>query len=157
MNIERGIFMMKSYISGWMSHRKALLELINTIDSENLQYKPWDGAMTFSELVLHISTSTGMFANTVKQGAFVPPTTPKTPETISELKQLVQSETDLTKSILESITEEQLNQLVEFSGMNMPGMAMLETAKDHEIHHKGQLFTYARLMGIENLPFFVSR
>ncbi|WP_404331081.1 DinB family protein [Mesobacillus maritimus] len=149
--------MMKNYISGWMSHRKALLELINTIDSDNLQYKPWDGAMTFSELVLHISTSTGMFANTVKQGEFVPPTAPKTPETIEELKQLVQSETDLTKGILESITEEQLNQLVEFSGMKMPGMAMLETAKDHEIHHKGQLFTYARLMGIENLPFFVSR
>ncbi|MGM0904410.1 MAG: DinB family protein [Bacillota bacterium] len=149
--------MMKNYISSWMSHRKALLELINTIDSDNLQYKPWDGAMTFSELVLHIATSTGMFANTVKQGEFVPPTTPKTPETIEELKQLVQSETDLTKGILESITEEQLNQLVEFSGMKMPGMAMLETAKDHEIHHKGQLFTYARLMGIENLPFFVSR
>jgi uncharacterized damage-inducible protein DinB len=149
--------MMKNYISGWMSHRKALLELINTLDSDNLQYKPWDGAMTLSELVLHISTSTGMFANTVKQGVFVPPTTPKTPETIDELKQIVQSETEQTKSILETITEEQLDQLVEFAGMKMPGMAMLETAKDHEVHHKGQLFTYARLIGIEELPFFVSR
>ncbi|WP_081825521.1 DinB family protein [Bacillus sp. UNC41MFS5] len=24
---------------------------------------------------------------------------------------------------------------------------------DHEIHHKGQLFTYARLIGREKLPF----
>jgi uncharacterized damage-inducible protein DinB len=149
---------MKNYIASWMSHRKALLELIDALDdNENLQYKPWDGGMTLSELVLHISNSTDMFANTVKQGVFVPPTTPKTPETIGELKQMVQSETEQTKSILESITEEQLNQLVEFAGMKMPGMAMLETAKDHEIHHKGQLFTYARLIGIEELPFFVSR
>jgi uncharacterized damage-inducible protein DinB len=150
--------MMKNYIASWMSHRKALLELIEAIgDNDHLQYKPWDGSMTLSELVLHISNSTGMFANTVKQGVFVPPTTPKTPETIDELKQMVQSETEQTKSILELITEEQLNQLVEFAGMKMPGMAMLETAKDHEIHHKGQLFTYARLIGIEELPFFVSR
>jgi len=148
---------MNNYITGWMSHRNALLELINTLGNDNLQYKPWDGAMTLSELVLHISTSTNMFANTVKQGVFVPPTTPKTPETIDELKQIVQSETDQTKSTLEAITEDQLGQEVEFSGMKMSGMAMLETAKDHEIHHKGQLFTYARLIGIKELPFFVSR
>jgi uncharacterized damage-inducible protein DinB len=148
---------LNNYIAGWMSHRKALLELINTLGSDNLHYRPWDGAMTLSELVLHISTSTTMFANTVKQGVFVPPTTPKTPETIEELKQIVKSETDQTNSILESITGEQLDQLVEFAGMKMPGMAMLETAKDHEIHHKGQVFTYARLIGIEELPFFVSR
>jgi uncharacterized damage-inducible protein DinB len=149
---------MKNFIGSWMSHRKALLEIIEALnDNDNLQYKPWDGGMTLSELVLHISSSTAMFANTVKQGVFVPPTTPKTPETIEELKQLVQSETDQTISILESITDEQLNQLVEFAGMKMPGMAMLESAKDHEIHHKGQLFTYARLIGIEELPFFVSR
>ncbi|SIC68051.1 Uncharacterised protein [Mycobacteroides abscessus subsp. abscessus] len=41
--------------------------------------------------------------------------------------------------------------------MTMPGIVLLENAKDHEIHHKGQLFTYARLAGIEKLPFFVSR
>jgi len=41
--------------------------------------------------------------------------------------------------------------------MKMPGMVLLESGKDHEIHHKGQLFTYARLLGIKSLPFFVNR
>lgn len=148
---------LNNYINGWMTHRKALHELIDTFDSKNLQYKPWDEGMSVSELVLHISTSTNMFAQTVKNGVFAPPATPKTPETISELKQLVEADTAETNSALESITDEQLNQIVEFAGMKMPGIAMLEMAKEHEIHHKGQLFTYARLLGIEKLPFFISR
>ncbi|WP_349679045.1 MULTISPECIES: DinB family protein [Aneurinibacillus] len=28
---------------------------------------------------------------------------------------------------------------------------------DHEVHHKGQLFLYARLIGIEKLPFFITQ
>ncbi|WP_244532602.1 DinB family protein [Mesobacillus persicus] len=145
------------FMDSWMSHRKALLELIDTFENEHLNYRPWDKAMTLSELVLHISSSTGMFVESVKNGVFAPPSTPKMPETTEELKQLVEKETQQTKRNLEELTESQLNQIVEFSGMKMPGMALLESAKDHEIHHKGQVFTYARLIGIENLPFFISR
>ncbi|MCM3671760.1 DinB family protein [Mesobacillus maritimus] len=146
-----------SYKDGWLSHRKALQALIETLENNNLSFKPWDNAMSLSELVLHISSSTSMFVRTVNEGIFTPPNEGKTPETVEELKQMVQSDTDKTLTYLESITEEQLNQLVEFSGMKMTGLAMLETAKDHEIHHKGQLFTYARLIGVEELPFFVIR
>ena len=146
-----------SYKDGWLSHRKALQALIETLENNNLSFKPWDNAMSLSELVLHISSSTSMFVRTVNEGLFTPPNEGKTPETVEELKQMVQSDTDKTLTYLESITEEQLNQLVEFSGMKMTGLAMLETAKDHEIHHKGQLFTYARLIGVEELPFFVIR
>ncbi|MCM3586008.1 DinB family protein [Mesobacillus maritimus] len=146
-----------SYKDGWLSHRKALQALIETLENKNLSFKPWDNAMSLSELVLHISSSTSMFVRTVNEGIFTPPNEGKTPETVEELKQMVQSDTDKTLTYLESITEEQLNQLVQFSGMKMTGLAMLETAKDHEIHHKGQLFTYARLIGVEELPFFVIR
>lgn len=98
-----------------------------------------------------------MFAGTVKNGEFTPPTGSSKIETISELKALVETQTNQTKSKLESLTEDQLAAIVEFAGMKMPGLALLESGKDHEIHHKGQLFTYARLLGVESLPFFVNR
>jgi uncharacterized damage-inducible protein DinB len=145
------------FVAGWMSHRKALLELLDTIEDQHLHYKPWENAMSLSELVLHISGAMGMFAQTVKNGVFTPPSEPKPFETTNDLKAIVQAETDQTKSDLESLTDERLDQLVEFYGMKMPGIALLQSGKDHEIHHKGQLFTYARLVGIETLPFFVSR
>lgn len=147
----------QNFIAGWTTHRKALLELLETFDNDHLHYKPWDNAMSLSELVLHISGATTMFVQIVKNGAFTPPSNEESIKTIDELKQAVQKATDQTIADLEAITDEQLTQIAEFNGMKMPGIAMLEMAKEHEIHHKGQLFTYARLLGIESLPFFIIR
>ncbi|RFU67922.1 DinB family protein [Peribacillus saganii] len=145
------------FIDSWVSHRKALLELVDTFGDEQLHFKPWENAMNLSELVLHITGATSMFVQTVKKGVFTPPPELISVETARDLKAVVQAETEKTVSDLKSLTDEQLEQLVEFYGMKMPGLALLESGKDHEIHHKGQLFTYARLIGIETLPFFVSR
>ncbi len=144
-------------ISGWMSHRKVLHELLDTFEDQHLSYKPWEEAMSLSELVLHISGAMEMFTDTVKNGVFTPPTGSSKIESVSELKTLVENQTNQTKSKLEGLTDEQLAAIVEFAGMKMPGLALLESAKDHEIHHKGQLFTYARLLGVQSLPFFVNR
>lgn len=145
-----------AFIDGWMSHRKALLQLLDTVEDEHLDFRPWDQAMTLSELVLHISGSSEMFVNIVKTGAFAPPAEHEV-KSANELRETIQNETNETNSILESLTDEQLERMVEFRDMQMPGSAMLEMMKEHEIHHKGQLFTYARIAGIEELPFFVSR
>lgn len=147
----------KQLAAGWMSHRKALLELLDTFNDEQLHYKPWDKGMSLSELVLHTTGATAMFAQTVKNGEFTPPSGPQAVESLEELKKIVQQQTEQTKADLESLTSDQLRKQIEFSGMEMTGSSMLEMAKDHEVHHKGQLFTYARLLGIEELPFFVSR
>ncbi|WP_053361736.1 DinB family protein [Bacillus sp. FJAT-27251] len=147
----------KDFTSGWMDHRKALLELLDTFNDGQLNYKPWENGMTLSELVLHTTGATAMFAQTVKNGEFTPPSGPSTVESIQELKEIVREQTEQTQAALESLTGEQLGKLIDFSGMKMTGSAMLEMARDHEIHHKGQLFTYARMLGIEELPFFISR
>lgn len=147
----------KAFIASWLSHRKALHDLIDVVKDEHLNYKPWDNAMSLSELVLHISGSTTMFANTVKDGKFTPPSASAPVASAAELKAHVEGETNRTKADMEAFTDEQLTRIVEFMGMQMPGMALLTMMKDHEIHHKGQLFTYVRLLGVEQVPFFINR
>lgn len=144
-------------ITSWMSHRKVLHELLDTVEDQHLTYKPWEDAMSLSELVLHITSVMDMFAQTVKIGVFTPPTGQKEVKTVADLKKMVEDGTNQTKAQLESLTDEQLSQLIEFAGMKMPGIALLESGKDHEIHHKGQLFTYVRLLGVQEMPFFVNR
>jgi len=146
-----------AFTAGWMSHRKALLELLNSVQDQHLNYKPWEKGMTLAELALHIAGSTAMFVQIVKTGSFQPPGEAPKPASADELRAAVQAATEQTKADLESLTDAQLEQIVEFKTMKMPGGAMLEMAKEHEIHHKGQLFTYARLLGIDPLPFFVIR
>jgi len=148
---------MNVFVTNWLNHRKVLLAMLDTVQNENLQYKPWEKAMSLSTLVLHINGSMDMFAQTVKNGVFTPPSTAKQAETIEELKTIVAADTASTKALLESLTDEQLEKEIDFHGMKMAGIVLLENGKDHEIHHKGQLFIYLRLLGIETLPFFVSR
>lgn len=143
------------YIAGWLSHRESLIELLEVIDDAHLNFKPWDGAMSLSELVQHISNSTGMFVQTVKNGEFTPPAKDNMINSITELADYLQAATEQTISDLKSLTPAQLEKEIEFFDRKMPGIVLLESGKDHEIHHKGQLFTYARLTGAENLPFFV--
>ncbi|TYS45854.1 DinB family protein [Bacillus infantis] len=145
------------FIQGWLGHRNALIELLGTLEEGQQDFKAWEQGMSVSELTAHIAGSMEMFVQTVKKGEFTPPPEYPAIETLEQLKALVQEETSKTKAALEELTQDQLGKTVDFYGMTMPGIVLLENAKDHEIHHKGQLFTYARLAGIEKLPFFVSR
>ncbi|TDL30921.1 DinB family protein [Jeotgalibacillus sp. S-D1] len=144
-----------AYIASWLSHRESLIELLEVVDDDHLNFKPWEGAMTLSELVQHISNSTSMFVQTVKNGEFTSPAKDNRINSITELTDYLQAATEQTISDLKSLTPAQLEKEVEIFNRTMPGIVLLESGKDHEIHHKGQLFTYARLTGAENLPFFV--
>lgn len=148
---------LKNYTATWLSHRGALQNLLKVIEEKDLAYKPWENGMSFADLVTHTVGATSMFTKIVKDGS--QPSSGK-PESVTSLEKLiayVNEQTDQTKNILESLTEEQLQRTVQFGPMSMTGQAMLEMSKDHEIHHKGQLFTYARLCGVKELPFFVDR
>lgn len=141
----------------WLSHRTVLHSLLEIVNEEQIHYKPWEGAMSFGEQALHIAKATDMFVRLALTGEVKRPDAPAAIETIEELKLTVQRYTNQTKADLETITSEQLESQREFGKVQAPGSFWLEKAKDHEIHHKGQLFIYARLLGIKKLPFFVGR
>ncbi|MDG5472220.1 DinB family protein [Jeotgalibacillus sp. ET6] len=145
------------FMAGWLAHRQALIELVGVIDNDHLPFKPWEEAMSVSVLVQHIADSTSMFVQTVQNGELTPPSGNQTFESITDLQDYLQAATEQTLADLKTLSDEQLDKQVEFYGSVMPGYALLESGKDHEIHHKGQLFTYARLTGAKDLPFFIAR
>ncbi|KKC47499.1 damage-inducible protein DinB [Paenibacillus sp. D9] len=145
------------FIAEWRSHRNVLPQMLEQVTDEQLGMKPWEKAMSLSELVVHIAGSMVMFAATVANGAYMPGGKPASVHTADELRAFVASTTERAEELLRSIGGEQLERQIDFFGNAMPGHVLLQNAKDHEIHHKGQLFVYLRLAGIEQLPFFVSR
>ncbi|WP_347813051.1 DinB family protein [Paenibacillus sp. BK033] len=122
-----------------------------------MSYKPWEKGMSLAQLVLHITGAMDMFAKTVQNGVYTPGAKPAAPSTIEELKSVVAAATEQTEAVLRSLTPEQLEAPIDFFGNSLSGHALLQNAKDHEIHHKGQLFVYLRLVGIEQLPSYVSK
>ena len=76
-------------------------------------------------------------------------------ETIEDIKNIISEYTEKTKSTLKILSDSDLEQQLAFNGFIASGKIWLSTMIDHEIHHKGQLFTYARLIGIDKLPSFI--
>ncbi|MGJ9385185.1 DinB family protein [Salipaludibacillus sp. CF4.18] len=142
------------FTKGWLSNRNSLLEVLNSVEDKHLTFKAWDGAMTLSELILHIAYATTMHVDRVKTGETIKPKEIGNVRTAEELIGIVNEETKYVKEELKALTEEHLKQTVLFAGKEYSGIELLENGKDHEVHHKGQIFTYLRLLGVKDLPFF---
>jgi uncharacterized damage-inducible protein DinB len=151
----------ESFLNSWLRHRLVLIELVDLIPEEHLDFKPWEKAMTLKELVLHITFATDLFVEAVRQEKFIPPDSSQ-PEihTVADLRHIVHEVTEKTKSTITSFTDKQFEILVDVTkpfGSHLPGEVLLHMIRDHEIHHKGQLFVYARMIGVENIPSFAKR
>ncbi|TDQ37193.1 DinB family protein [Aureibacillus halotolerans] len=147
----------KEILSQWQAHRTALTELLAKVDNEHTFYEPWDGAMSLGHLAVHIVETTDMFIETVKQGTFTHSTLEASFQSMDDVRKIVRDATEKTRGDIEALTEEQLSTVISSPIMERSGAAYVEGALQHEIHHKGQLFTYSRLVGITDLPFFVKK
>ncbi len=144
---------MDQFTDGWLAHRRVLDQLLERVNDDQLSFQPWEGAMSLGDLTLHIVQSGETFANALKTGAMHRSNKSEV-HTVAELRRMVQETTDRTEGVLRSLTDADLSRQFERFGS---GQAILSTIKDHEIHHKGQLFVYVRLLGKKDMPFFVSR
>jgi uncharacterized damage-inducible protein DinB len=143
----------------FLAHRSVTIELINKIEKEHYDYKPTPTSMPAKDLVTHMLFAFYRFAKTAKSGD---PTLirEKIEETETDLRKLAEIYTEKTKSLLESLTDEDFYRTLDLTkifGVQMSLAQFLQLAMDHEIHHKGQLFVYVRGMGHTELPLFIKR
>jgi uncharacterized damage-inducible protein DinB len=147
------------FVQYFLAHRNVTIELINKIEKEHYDYKPTPTSMSTKELVTHMLFAFYRFAKTAKNGD---PTLfrEKIAETETDLQKLAEMYTEKTKSLLESLTDEDFKRMLDLTkifGVQMSVAQFLQSAMDHEIHHKGQLFVYVRGMGHTELPMFIKR
>ena len=75
-----------------------------------------------------------------------------TPRTKSEILQLLREEGENFAQSLEGVSEDRLGERVEFPQGMVPSsksrFEMLMSPKEHEMHHRGQLMSIERLLGI---------
>ncbi|MBF8376487.1 DinB family protein [Alicyclobacillus mali] len=150
----------QAVLTHWHSHRDVLAPLVESVPEDKLDFKPWDGAMSFRDLVWHILSTSAWFAAAAQAGRITD--RPEKPDLGSKqaLLQAISTFSDRTHADVASVADEQFDSLVDTKavfGADLPVKALLGSMVDHEIHHKGQLFVYARLMGAEKLPFFIHR
>jgi uncharacterized damage-inducible protein DinB len=138
----------------FMAHRGALISLARQLPESAAGYKPWDRAMSMLELLTHIAGTGEFFLPALlgREPLPIPSTT-----TVAEAAQALESLAEQEAEQIGALTDEQLAKVTTFAPLNLtlPVADLLTTWIDHEIHHKGQAWVYARLVGIQP-PSFVS-
>ncbi|MFD1676578.1 DinB family protein [Alicyclobacillus fodiniaquatilis] len=150
----------EQFLQSYLMHRNVLGELVATLKDEDVQFSPWDKAMSTGDLIWHMLSSSYSFSAAAATGQFERVTDKPALTTIAEVQSAIAAWTDKTVNNIRSMTDEKFDELVDMTkvfGTQIPAGALLQSMRDHEIHHKGQLFVYARLCGADGLPLFIKR
>lgn len=145
----------KRMMDEWLQHRNILEELLELIDDEHIDFKPWEDAMSLGDLALHVAGWNDVFVSMVKTEEFASPDIPEC-KTMKEVRRAVKDFTEKTKATYELFTDADLETENYSSHPKLKGLKKryLTAMYDHEVHHKGQLFLYARMTGVKEVPFF---
>lgn len=145
----------EQFVQQWKAQRDVMEGVLARVPDDQAGFKPWDDAMSLGELALHAATSAKFFAQVAATGEFSRPSVTAT--SMAEVRQSVRELSDDTLALLESVSDERWSESVDLTrifGREVQVSGMLYGMRDHEIHHKGQLFVYARMVGAQDLPMF---
>ncbi|MCL6454212.1 MAG: DinB family protein [Alicyclobacillus sp.] len=151
----------EQFVTSWLSHRAVTQDVLNLVPDDAVDFRPWDNAMTLGQLAQHIAGAALMFASVVDKGEFVGrDRSVDALDSMAAVRTAFAEHTERTEAILRGLDDAKLDNVIDTSavfGAQFPGYAVLQMMRDHEIHHKGQLFVYARMVGVEQMPLFVQR
>jgi uncharacterized damage-inducible protein DinB len=139
------------YANAFIRHRQPILELLQKIPAEHASFAPREGAMTFTQMVDHLSM-TDDYLQTALLGQKFTPAAPS-PDLPAALEKL-QNNTPKVMAFLESMTAEQLDAEINAFRQTWKVYRLIEFGREHEAHHKGQLWLMARAVGIEPPMFY---
>ncbi len=146
---------LESYIKNWNRIHHQTVNVMKVAPNDKYDWKPCDSAMTLGELMHHLyEAEVGLVEATIT-GVF-----PKERlSAINNTEELIAAFDKAHEDVIAKVaalTPEQLSESVAPFGPDkaMPRMALLHLIHEHEIHHRGQLYTYLRTAGAEVPPLF---
>ena len=132
------------------------LRVIESLPEAQLKTNPIPGMRSPAELVAHLSS--GVVRN-IMRGIAVGTVRPEDESAIAlgfedknDMLQLARDCWKQADTIARQVTEEQLNSMINAWGSPMPASVLVRILADELVHHRGQLYVYARLLGAEPPP-----
>jgi uncharacterized damage-inducible protein DinB len=158
--------MNKSELLGKLKYFKMVhgvtLRAIATFGDKDLEFRPQPAMRTPKELIFHIYTQEKILAEAARQGQLSAEAANRSnPEaeavavelqalaTVSDVKAYGDACHQLAENILGAMSEEELARSVGSPFGTYPAWRYFEFAYDEHWHHRGQLYTYLRLLGKE--------
>jgi len=136
------------FVSNWNRIHRDTARVLRAAPDDKLEWRPKEDMFTMRELIGHIPQAEVVLVRSALAGS-----TQKVPFDFSGAAEVIATAFDSQHEELASevskLTAEQWKEEVEFHGRRLRRGVLLWFVTEHEIHHRGQLFTYYRLAGIE--------
>jgi uncharacterized damage-inducible protein DinB len=137
------------------------------LSDREIDFRPQPNMRTPRELIFHIYTQEKTLAEAMQLGRFTPEAANRSnPEdktvaaevkalaTVNDLKVYAEACHRQAEGILKTMSEEDLARPVESPFGTYPAWRYFDFAYDEHWHHRGQLYTYLRLLGKEPLMLY---
>lgn len=136
------------FISNWNRIHKDTSRVLRAAPNDKLDWRPKEDMFTMRELISHMPQAELVLVRSALAGS-----SQKIPFDSSRSAEEIASAFDRQHEELVSevskLTPEQWKEEVEFHGNRLRRGVLLWFMTEHEIHHRGQLYTYYRLAGID--------
>lgn len=137
------------FVKDWNHTHKQTARAIEAAPQDMFDWKPGDGMFTLRELVTHLPNAEAAIIRTALAGTMQKVSLGLEDSTVEEIVEKFKSSHRELVEEVSSLSLDQLNETVQAFGREMPRIALLRGMLEHEIHHRGQLYTYLRLPGVE--------
>jgi len=125
--------------------------------AEKWSWKTCDSAMTLGELANHFYLAEVGLIDALQTGKFASQQKPEAKTNASDLVAAFNEAHQALNTTIASLTEEQLREEIAPFGEKygtMTRKTLLHSMHEHEIHHRGQLYVYLRMLGAPVPPLF---
>jgi uncharacterized damage-inducible protein DinB len=136
------------FVSNWNRIHKDTSRVLRAAPDDKLDWRPKEDMFTMRELIGHIPQAEVVLVRSALAGS--PQKVPfDSSRSADEIASAFDSQHEELASEVSKLTAEQWKEEVEFHGRRLRRGVLLSFMTEHEIHHRGQLYTYYRLAGIE--------
>jgi hypothetical protein len=139
------------YQHAFLSHRQPLLVLLEKIPNQHGEFRIYPEGLSIRAQVDQLF---GFDAAVLGALTGVEPPVTASPDLQSATARLQQSTTPIAQALVQ-LPAEMLDSPLEIEGQTRKVYQWLDFVREHEIHHKGQLWMAARMLGIES-PYYVN-
>jgi len=137
------------YVGNWNRIHKQTSRVMRAAPDAHLEWRPGPGMFTLRELISHIPEAEFGLVRSALEGSTKTARLDLAHQTVSQIADAFDNQHEQLVEEVSKLSLEQLNEEVEFHGKRMRRKVLLAGLTEHEIHHRGQIFTYYRLLGIE--------
>lgn len=143
-------------VEQFLRHRKITEQFCAVMPDDKFDFQPFEGGLSFGAMATHLATAGDFYLSFAEGIAHNRPDPASLPKSPSEIRAYLTAKTAEQAERIGKLGDD-LDRSVTFRNKEVPVGILLGQMREHEAHHKGQMMTMIRMVGIKDELFYAVR